>query len=541
MVSLTKVQEIAAVDPAYWAVVNRIRVQNELFSFERRQYLHEPMRMRHRRKVLMKGTQGGASLIIMLNALHGLIFKRYPKGVLYLFPTAQDVQEYSKSRFGPMIRANKEAIGRFLTGHDTNELKMFGEAALFLRGGNLTDKRDIDYDESTRLKGISCDLVVYDEIDCMDPDVMKKAEGRISASEMREQVYIGNPGVPRQGVDALFQESDQRHWWMECLKCGASTCAELEFFDDPSFIKVEDDGSSYLGCRKCGRPIDNTTGYWKPDAPGNTSTMVGWRWSQLITPAGNAPGEILHNYRYPEGNIGDVYRVQLGCPYIAETNQLSRVAVLDCCCNEPMRDYDAGPCVMGVDQGDTKHYVIGCRTGAETYKILKAGKFTDSDWGILHQISRRFNVREAVVDLRPNSDAARHYQKSSKSKVWLCEYSDTTPSGTVYNDRTGIVKVNRTEIFDRSGVLFRNRKIEIPAMTPAMREFLDQVIEPVCLEERDKRRNNMIIRRYRGLNDHYRNAVNYFLMAADHARVRNVGFEDSFSRPKRVKNEYVRC
>jgi hypothetical protein len=433
--------------------------------------------------------------------------------------------------------ASNPFLGRLLTGTNTAQLKVCGDCKLYIRGANLTEKKDVGYEESTRLKGITVDAVYWDELDIMDEDVIEKAKGRMGDSKVGEEIYIGNPGVPRKGIDAIFQASDQRHWWMFCKKCHTSTCAEFQFFEDPSFIKEKDDGTSYLGCRKCGARIDNATGYWKADVPTNSEHMHGYRWSQLITPSGNSPAEILHAFRFPPNdNVGDVYRLMLGMPYISSSNELSQVAVRNCCGTFPILHSDAGPCVMGVDQGDIKHYIIGAKAGKETFIVLKVGK-TDS-WTYLHDIARCFNVRHAVVDLQPNADSARDFQAKSTFKTWLCQYSENTPAGTMFNENTGIVRINRTEIFDKSAKVFRQQRVEIPRLSPEIKEFIQQMTDPVCVEEKDKK-TGRLVRRYRGKNDHYRNAMNYFLMASEHSRIRRDSWLEEM-RPTRVKNEYAR-
>lgn len=539
------VEDIASVDAAYWANLRQIKLQKGVFTFDGREYLLEPMQDKFRRKCMMKGTQGGASLIVMLIMLHGMIFKRYPQGVLYLFPTTASVQEYSKSRFSPLIQDNPSAIGRYIEDTNTAGLKKVNGGNLYLRGGNLSEKLDIGYQESTQLKAISVDATVFDEVDLMDSDTIAKAIGRMDASEVKDEIYIGNPGVPRKGIDAFFQESDQRHWWMTCVKCATETCAEKEFFDNPSFIKIRPNGTGYLGCRRCGAQISNQTGIWKPDVPANSNIMHGWRWSQLIIPYSD-PAKILQKYRYPpQDNIGDVCRINLGMPYISSEDQLTHMQVLSCCGDYNQEDSSEGPCIMGVDQGDIKHLVIGIKTGRkggregkeETFKILRVAHV--SRWEEIHDLARRFNVKLAVVDLRPNADAARDFQRDEKYKIHLCEYSESSPVGVMFNDKTGLVKVNRTEIFDASGKLFSENRILIPRKSPEISEFVRQVTDPVCIEERDKKQGGLI-RRYRGKDDHYRNAINYFLLAASRITA-PMAREWTRPRSRYAKNEYVRC
>jgi len=83
-----KPEVLAAYDPAYWAVLSQIRLKTGVFEvMPDHAYQLEPMQSCERRVCCMKGTQGGFTEIWVLRSLHGLIHKRYPQGVLYLFPT----------------------------------------------------------------------------------------------------------------------------------------------------------------------------------------------------------------------------------------------------------------------------------------------------------------------------------------------------------------------------------------------------------------------------------------------------------------------
>lgn len=298
-----------------------------------------------------------------------------------------------------------------------------------------------------------------------------------------------------------------------------------------------DDGTSYLGCKRCGAKLSNKGGFWKADVPEKSDRMHGYVWSGLILPHAD-PGEILHHYRYPpQGNIGDIMRTELGMAYISSEDQLTRADVLSCCGNYPQRDTHSGPCAMGVDMGDVKHYVVGIRTGPNTIAILKVGKTRKMEE--IEDLAHRMNVRSEVMDLRPFADTAREHQRRMRHKVWLCEYSESTPMGTIYNEQTGLVKPNRTEIFDQSGRLFREGIVEIPRRSPEIDEFVKQVTDPTCVEERDKRRN-VLVRRYRGTNDHYRNALNYLCLAAGGGKVGIAGDGGRRRRGGHARNDYSR-
>jgi len=106
--------DIAACDPAYWADLYSIKLQGGVFSFADYQYELEPMQSQAQRLCYMKAAQMGITEIEVLKTLHGMIHRLYPLGVLYLFPTTDNVQEFSKSRFGPLISANWETIGQYV-------------------------------------------------------------------------------------------------------------------------------------------------------------------------------------------------------------------------------------------------------------------------------------------------------------------------------------------------------------------------------------------------------------------------------------------
>lgn len=525
-------KDAARVNPAYWAYLNEIQLQASIFTFKDHEYQLEPMSSDVRRQCYMKGTQGGFTEVEVLKSLNGMIGRKYLQGVLYMFPTTDDVGEFSKSRFNPLILANRQAIGKYVKKTDTASLKKIHNAFLYLRGARLSQKIAGEEKESTKLRSIPVDKIVFDEVDLMDEDVIQKARGRLGHSKIKEEVYISNPTIPDYGIDKIFQTSDQRHWFRKC-DCGEWTCAELSF---PDCVKIRNNGTGYIGCNKCGKEISLNNGEWVPSVPANSGFMRGYRWSQL-TSVFNDPAEILEDFTNPpEGNLGDIYRLRLGMPYIASEDRLTEAEVLACCGGNVSPHSHKGPCAMGVDVGKIKHIVIGVRVG-KRYEIVKIAQL--SEWNDIHDIAKRFNVKSAVIDIRPYEDSARQFQKSEKYKIWLCEYLETTPVGTVYNERTGIVKVNRTEAFDASHRLIStNGLLTIPRLCPEIKEFAKQVCAAAKILETNKRTNTQVYR-YKKLGpDHFRNALNYFYLAASGGKIASA--KSSKQRQVRAINDYAR-
>ena len=513
--------DIAAISPAYWAVFSKIRLQTGVFSFEDHGYQMEPMQSRARRVCYMKGTQGGFSEIEVLKALHGLIHGRYPQGVLYMFPTSDNVREFSQARFGPLIRTNKTAIGRFVRsqrrGTDTTSLKRVGEGFLYLRGARLSQAVGIGdgEKESVQLRSIPVDRLVFDELDLMDESVIAKARGRLGHSRVKEEVFIANPTLPDYGIDKIFRASDQRHLFRKCA-CGTWTCAELSF---PGCVKVREDGTGYIGCDKCGAPVGIETTEWVPAERTHTDFMHGYRWSQLSS-VFTDPAEILAEFNDPpEGNLADVYRLRLGLPYVATEDRLSVEAVRRCCGLDLAPSRHRGPCAMGVDIGKLKHVIIGMRTGQAEYELLRMVRV--SRWEDIHDLAKKYNVRSAVIDIRPYEDEARRFQAAEVYKTFLCEYNENTVLGTRYNDEDGIVRANRTEVCDQSHRVISERKVRLPRSCPEVDEFAKQCSNAAKVLETNKRTGTSVYR-YRQVGsggDHFRHALNYFLLAAQRAGI----------------------
>jgi len=543
---------VATYDAAFWACLNQIRLQSGTFElYPHHAYQLEPMTSRHRRVCYMKATGGGFSELEILRALHGMIYGRYPLGVLYLFPTTDDVGEYSKSRFGPLIAANPVSIGKFVKsggkGTDTTSLKKVGDANLFLRGARLTQiiEGGTSDKEASKLRGIQVNRVVFDELDLMDEDAIAKGLGRSRSSAIQEEAYISNPTAEGIGIDKLFQQSDQRYWFRRC-SCGERFSADERF---PDCIRLGDDGRGYIACPKCGKPVPTHagpgTGEWVAKRP-DVKEMAGYHWSQLSS-AYNDPADILKEFNDPQNpNLSDTYHLRLGLPHTPKEARLSQGQVFECCGSEAMPTYHGGPCAMGVDIGREFHVVIGTRTAKDRYEILRMARIPcaanqvtmNSAWAAVHDLSRAFNVRSAVVDIRPYEHDARKFRASEPYRILLCEYTENALIENVVNDETGVVKVYRTGICDATHRLVAEGALRIPRRCPEVELYAKHVASMAKILETNKKTGAQVYRYIGPEDDHYRHALNYFYLAAQGLQV--VSPYGSVQRPRQAICEYRR-
>ena len=537
-------EKLMQVDAGRWAISHSIRLQAGMFTFNGFEYQVEPMSSNSRRLCYLKARQSfGATINEVLKDLHGMIMGVYKLGVAHIFPTNDEVSEFSKSIFKPLIANNKASIGKYVKnvagGTDTTSLKKVRDAMLWLRGARLSQKvGDTVESTSSKTAGFSCDKVVFDEVDFMDSEAVVKYIHSMGMSPHQHEVYLGNPSHEDYGIDLIFKQSDQRYWFRKC-SCGHWTCAEKSF---PQCVKIRPDRTGYVGCDKCGKEVPVWAGkgsaQWVPDYPSKSDYMHGYMASQLITPF-NDPAEILEDFVNPPfGNLADIYRLRLGRAYSNRDEKLRVRDVLACCGSDAPAPSHEGPCAMGVDVGKVKHVVIGTRVDNKRFEVVRACKV--ESWQEIADLAKKYHVKSDVVDIRPYEDEARAYQEASNHKTFLCEYSDTQVTDALFNDNTGVVKVHRTGIFDQTHRLIANGDIRLPRQCPEVDEFARQCCNCAKFEEKDKRRG-IIVYRYRPTGDrqeHFRNALNYFILAASGWRVGTVG--GAKNRQTVADNNYAR-
>jgi hypothetical protein len=490
---------------------------------------------RAKRRAAMKAPQMGESLAEIIDTLHGMKTGRYPLGVLHLLPTKATVEEFGKAKYGPILSKNKTTIGKYIKagakGVDSASLKQIRDSFLYLRSATLEDDESGDGKRSSQLASISVDKVTLDEVEQMSLQAIALALSRMDASEVQESVYIGNPGGEDSGIHLIFKQSDQRQWFRrcDCVKgdLSAWTCAELTFPDCVQEYPDAEERSrnglhrGFIACRKCGKPVPSWNGpgsaLWIPQKPSVTD-FDGYQISHLSSKF-HDPMEILKKFENPPyGDIGGVYRMELGLPFSAAEDKMRLHTVLDNCGSYISANSHAGPCIMGVDVGLIKHVVIGIKTGHDKYEILRVAKCRTFDE--ITDLRRRYNVKSTVVDIRPYEDEARKFQKFEKTqgnRVFLCQYVESALREFDFNDDTGVVKTYRTGIFDNSHRLMSNGNIVLPRKDSSIQEFAEQYCN--CEKYPDKDRNGATVMRYRPCGDmkqseHYRNATNYFLLAA---------------------------
>ncbi|OPL13579.1 MAG: hypothetical protein AVO39_10290 [delta proteobacterium MLS_D] len=509
---LATYDEMMAVDAWYWATEIGLRLQSGPFTLAGHEYQIEPMQIDGRDRCAMKAAQMGWTEGQVIRNLHGMIYGRYPAGVLYLFPTADDVADFSKARFNPLIRDNP-SIAAHVRSTDSAAIKRVGTGFLYLRGARITQTIQGVKKDSSKLRSIPVDCVVCDERDLMDDAAIEMATERMAHSYVQEYTDLSTPTIPDYGIAKRYDDSDQRVWMIRCRHCNHETCLETEF---PDCLGIRADGSVFRKCSKCGKEIYPRDGRWVARQPGRD--RIG-HWISQLNSIYVDPGDILRAYEFPpNGNLQEVYNSKLGMPYIAAEDRLTIRDVLACCGNYPMYTRHTGPCAMGVDVGKVLHAVIGVRVSEDQYSIVRTERL--SSFEDLHDLAARFNVTNAVIDALPEIHKVRDFRAAEPYEVFLCQYNEHQATGPKWNLDTGIVQANRTEVCDQTHALITTAgRCEIPRRCDEVDEYATEMCNIAKVLEEDQETGSRLYR-YRKLGaDHYRHATNYFLMAASRCNI----------------------
>ena len=489
---IEKAVNVGTVKPFHeW--VKGVVLDGRPFQYEKHEYLIEPYQDNHPHQVEMKAAQLGLTSKAMLRVAYGARYGGY-RGILYLFPSKSDVTDFSKGRIDPLIDENPDTIGKWIRDTDAANIKRIWNAFLYLRGMK----------SRVGLKSIPIDFTVFDELDEAPQNAVDMAMERMGHSEFKETLKLSNPTMVDYGIDAAFQETDQRYWLLKCDKCVEYTCLEDTFPD--CLITVN--GRVIRACCKCHAELNPSIGQWVAKKPRVTDKR-GYHYSQLFSHYVD-PADILRQYLTTK-NLTDFYNLKIGNAYVEAENRLSVQEVLDLCGNEGIASEDTGACSMGVDQGKDLHVVIGKKVFGKAGKIIHLGIYRD--WEELDRLMSNFHVFRCVVDALPETRNARAFAERHRGKVFLNYYNEHQKGSYKWNEAELIVQCNRTESLDASHREIMDRSIILPKSCEIIQDFAQHMHNVAKkLEEDEESGSKRYIYVKLGL-DHFRHAFNYECMA----------------------------
>ena len=173
--------------------------------------------------VVMKSSQVGWTEIL-LNVC-GYYIHHDPAPILFVQPTVEMAQAFSKDRFAPMIRESDVLAARVQDGRITS-----GTASTILHkvfpGGHITMA---GANSPASLASRPVRLALFDEVDRYPPSAGKEGDpvnlGRKRTTTFwnRKSLMGGTPTVKGHSrTESAYEASDKRQFWVKCPHCGGA-------------------------------------------------------------------------------------------------------------------------------------------------------------------------------------------------------------------------------------------------------------------------------------------------------------------------------
>ncbi len=210
--------------------------------------------------------------------------------MLAVQPTVEMAKRNSKQRIDPLIEesaALRELVSdpRSRDSGNTMLAKEFPGGILVMTGAN----------SAVGLRSMAARYLFCDEVDAYPGDVdgegdpVNLALARTRTFARRKVFMISTPKIAgRSRIEAAFEDSDQRWYWVPCPHCLQFQTLE---FAQIRWPKDEPERAAYI-CKHCEGAIDNhqkhwmlPRGEWRPVAPGQ-GKPAGFRLSSLYSPVG---------------------------------------------------------------------------------------------------------------------------------------------------------------------------------------------------------------------------------------------------------------
>lgn len=498
--------------------------------------------------VLRKAVQVGISELYLLYILYMAGWQG--KRIAYCLPTGGIKNRFVSERVDPLLmsvpayreRTPGSSLGE-KKGAASLSRKRFGRGSLMFLCSNVVN----DFNELT------ADVFIIDEYDQCDPTNVAKARDRIRESPHPQLFRVSNPSIPGVGISKLFDESDGRHWFLQCPHCGLRQYLDwyaniVQRTDSgpyrPRDVERAAQGMRLLSngrvivnpespdirpcCAKCSKPFDRRdggVGEWVPlrryeRVRGYTMSRLDVLTDRLFTLYAEfmaAQGDSVKMAAWIAGTLGKAYE--------GAGTQITRDD-LNKCANGPEMDWNGGDhyakqrVSMGVDVGSALNVMISSNEGTSDIPKRRnvwsgaVGSFDD-----VKDLIKRYHVGNAVLDAQPEARKCQeirdYYIQNGGCQVWLCSFF---PNPRVGAQRYGWsldwqaqkVSVDRTQVFDCcADDIWDNNRV-FPSDIFSVNEWDEQMRAPKRILE-----GNRIVWSKTSAPDHYRLADVYDRVAFD--------------------------
>ena len=483
--------QLDRLDRVRWALNRAKLVLPPLGSpldFREHAFLREPLLDPAPEIVVMKGAQLGFTTVAIIRALHFLT--EIGGTVIYSFPTASDVSDFTQERINPLIRQTPYLAARIV---DVNSVKQkqflvaddaplahwrslpsaFRPAGAFARSTiHFTGSSSVTDPVST-----PADMLIHDEEDLSDPRIIAQFTSRLDHSRYGAKFRLSTPRLPGAGIDRTWQASDQRHWLIRCPGCRAEF--ELAFAGGPwAYANVvpetleewRQSRTARYVCHLCGRELtaeDRANGRWEAYAPG--ARAHGYAVSQLAAPWVSA-ARIWERYE-ANGWQQDFWNLVMGLPWQSEALGFTREGLIgrDGRGGLTVQDRELGNSLdgrrfLGIDPGGVHDWQLQEVTPDGGVHLIALG--TAADWAELDQVMAVWRPDTVVVDGAYDPTKVREFAAKwntpSGRRVWVAWYGSNARAGIRWDEATGDVTADREALLSDTADELNAHALDLP-------------------------------------------------------------------------------
>lgn len=480
-------------------------------SFQRYEYLRQPLDDLAARVVLLKGAQVGATVLAMLRALWFVDVRQMH--TLYLFPTHRSALRFSRGRLRVLLERSPRWRRLFGSTSAGSPHLRAGHVNWYCHGGR----------SRVELLSMPVQYLTIDERDAMyDSQPLEQAawsavalaRQRLAGQREAWELTLSTPTVPGRGIALDFAQSDQRHFEPRCPHCHRwvrlSWPAVIRGLDGPP-------AEAAYCCPRCDKTWSEAEraeavaqGVWVADYA--QRPIHGYYVPQYLSPAQTAP-RLAAGWQEAEGNAAALqvfWNATLGLPYVAEGARLEAryLEAAQQAGGYPMASAPTPGSVLGLDVGPQWLHGVLAEPLRPGLRVIWIGKF--AEWQELRRWLHPNTLAAVVVDGQPETHQARALALAHPGG-YTCWYV-REQRGLQVDPVRRQISINRTEALDAMFQIWRRGQVVLPAALPS--EFRLHLQSPVRLYRTypDGRIRASYVEA--GGPDHYAHAMTYCLLAA---------------------------
>lgn len=338
----------------------------------------------------------------------------------YLFSTSKALSSFSKQRFSNLI-GESQHLANLFTEYDSVFFKKAGKSSMNMAGGkSVPDMLSFD-----------ADLLILDEFDRILSNIIALAEARLADSDLGYKFTLSTPTIPDEGIDALYLESDQKVWEVQCASCGRyqeldfwrDVCADGEHYGTWKKWNKERlaAASMHIACPSCQEPINTFgPGRWTALKP-EIKRISGYNVPPLSTGKLNLNKLAQMAVSTDPEVIQQFHNSFLGLAHQPKGSRVTKEMLKQLSSQIPDGMMESGAwnnTTMGVDVNYPRYNYRISSTGPDGKRYVRAmgyvvGEKGKNGYAKLSELLVRYKVRHCVIDNGPEYNptaewAAKH-------------------------------------------------------------------------------------------------------------------------------------